>query len=505
MAEPRPDPTRIPLVGTYNSRLFSGAAGSSASIIGIGIIGSMIIGAAPATSARDQRFSNILPDKVIDKITGATKYYCYKRPGFSTNTTPASGSIGTALKIWTGSNNEIISAFGGTNSTIYSGTSSLGTLTGVATDITETFIGTTANLVIPTDGNKAYYYPAGGAMTEITDADFPGKAGKTITGTFVHMNGYAYIMCTDGTIWNSDLNSISAWTSTSFISANTYPDKGIGLARYKNLILAFGKETIEFFTDVGNASGSPLQKIQEATIRIGCLNQYSMCALEDNIAWVASSDTGTFSVYILDGYAPKRISTNAIDAFIAQSGLTPYLTSCKLNGKTFIFVTLDDTVSYVYCLEDDIWHEWKPASGSSILWHKMTASSAASSAIYAISRTGTGGKVYIMSQTVPVYTDDTNQYEAVIYTSKIDVGTEQRKFLSRLTLVAETTSTTIDVSWSDDDYATFSTARTIDLSANRKYLTNCGNFRRRAFKLSNTSGSAFRLEALELEFSKGIH
>jgi len=44
-------------------------------------------------------------------------------------------------------------------------------------------------LVIPCENGNAYYYPDGGALTQITDVDFP----STNIGTFVHMDGYAFI------------------------------------------------------------------------------------------------------------------------------------------------------------------------------------------------------------------------------------------------------------------------------------------------------------------------
>lgn len=503
--KPVNDPIRIPIIGSYNSRLFYGSSGSTAGVIGVGVVGTFIIGAAPSAVSKDQKFVNVIPDVNINPVTNHTRYYVYKRPGFTTNTTPGAGNGGTAIKIWTGKANEIISAFGTTNSTVYNGTSSLGTTTGVVYDIQETFVGTTANLTFASDGNKAYYYPDGGALTEIVDADFPSNAGKTITGNFVHMDGYAFIMATDGNIYNSDLNSLSSWGALSFIAANTYPDRGIGLARYKELVVAFGKESVEFFRNVGNPTGSPLEKVKEATIKIGCIGYTAITSFEDNIAWVAGSDTGTESVYILDGYKPVRVSDNAIDAFIAQRGdTTIYMTSSKINGKTLIFVQFNSQ-TYVYCLEDKLWHEWSP--GDKILWHKFAASSSSTSALYTVSRTSTSGKVYKISLVNPVYQDDGTSYTVTIQTSLIDLGKDYRKRLRRFSIIGDTSTSTTNmgVSWTDDDYTTYTTARNIDLNKQTKYLTNCGQFRRRAFNLTETSSLPLRLEALEFNIDTNIH
>jgi len=503
--KPVNDPIRIPIIGSYNTRLFYGASDGTSGTIGIGIIGQFIIGSAPSSVSKDQRFVNVIPEVNINPITNQTKYYVYKRPGFATNNTPSAGNIGTAIKIWTGKTNEIITAFGATNSTVYNGTSSLGAVTGVVYDIQETFVGTTANLTFISNGNKAYFYPDGGALTEITDGDFPGVAGKTITGNAVHMDGYMFIMATDGSIYNSDLNSLSSWSALSFIQANMYPDRGVGLARYKELIVAFGKESIEFFRNVGNPTGSPLEKVKEATIKIGCISHTAITSFEDNIAWVAGSDTGTESVYILDGYKPVRVSDNTIDAFIAQRGDTPiYLTCAKLNGQTLIFVQFNKK-TYIYCVENKMWHEWAPATD--ILWHKFAASASSTSALFSISRDSTSGKVYKISLVSPVYSDDGNLYVMTIQTSHVDLGLDYRKRLRRFTIIGDTsTSTTnLGVSWSDNDYTTYSTVRNIDLNKQTKYLTNCGQFRRRAFFMTETSALPIRLEALEFFIDKNIH
>jgi len=464
----------------------------------------MVIGSWSDPSLRDQRFVNLIPDKIQNPYTGKETYYLYKRPGWASNTTPAAGSIGTAAHIWIGSSNELVTAFGATNSTVYKDTTSLGAVTGLVERISETIIGTTPNLVMSTTGNKAYYYPSGGALTQITDVDFPSNNSLTITGNFVHMNGYTYIMATDGTIWNSDLNSLSAWSATSFLSANMYPDKGVGLARYKDLIMGFGKESIEFFRDVGNATGSPLQKVTEATIRIGCINSNSIVSLEDTIAWVSSSDTGSVSIYIMEGYQPKRISTNSIDLFLGERGNNvPYLTAGKISGKTFLFCTIG-VRTFVYCMEDQIWHEW---SSQTILWHQIAVSSSASSAIYAVSRASTSGKTYTISPTSPVFQDDSVTYESYLQTAMIDFGTDLKKFVNKIHVIATptTVSTSMSISWSDDDYITFSSSRTVDLVNNYKYINNISPFRRRAFKLYTNDAYPFRLEALEFELKQGMH
>lgn len=501
--------TRIPLVGTVNTRSYwtTGAGFDESSYVGLGIVGSMVVGALTGAS-QDQRFVNAYPDRVVNNFTQKETFYLVKRPGFEEHSVPAIGLPGSAIKVWTGkgTGDDLISAFGATNSTIYNDVTPIGTTSGVVQGISETTVGTTAHLVFSMSNNKGYYYPNGGVLTEITDVDYPGNAGYTVVGDFVHLDGYTFILTSNGTICNSDLNTIADWDSTNRILANMYPDQGVGLARYKDLIVAFGRESAEMFRNVGNAAGSPLQKVSEAFIRIGAVSQSAIIQLEDNIAWVASSDVGSIGVYILDGYKAVKISDATIEAQLGVRGDTEITLSCtKIFGKTFLFVIFG-ALTFVYVVEDKMWHEW--SSANTVLWHAWAANTSSTATLYSIGfAADSHGKIYKLNPVIPVYQDDLVSYPVIIQTSKIDLDTENRKFLSRFTLVSDNTENAADctIVWSDDDYQTWSTARTVYLSQNRHYLTNCGNFRRRAFKIANTSATPFRLQAVELEYRLGRH
>jgi Phage stabilisation protein len=498
------------LVGSFNTRSFwsSGAANTSSGYVGAGIVGIMVVGNS-VTASQDQRFINAVPDTVTNQLTGNTKFYVYKRPGLETHTTPQAGSPGTAVHIWIGqgSGNKVISAFGATNSTLYDGIASLGSTTGQVFDITETLIGTTPNLVFATNAGRGYFYPESGALTEITDVDYPyNVAGQTPTGTFVHLNGFSFILTEEGRIYNSDLNSISSWSATGYIATNLYPDRGIGLARFKNMIVAFGQESAELFRLTGGDTGSPLQAVQEGSIHIGAAQYTAITSMEDQVAWVASSATGSTSVYLMKtpGVA-ERISTDEIDFQLNARGSSDlFVTNTKLFGKTFVFVTFGGT-TYVYSIEDNIWHQW--SSANAILWHQWAANTATSAVLYSVSRNSASGKVYKFNPVSPVYSDDGTDFEMRIQTSKVDMDSNKRKFLHKLSVIGDEagSSTNLSVTWSDDDYNTFSTARTIDLATSHQHLPVGGSFRRRAFKLSNTSSVPLRLEALELDYTEGIH
>ena len=87
-----------------------------------------------------------------------------------------------------------------------------------------------------------------------------------------------------------------------------------------------------------------------------------------------------------------------------------------------------------------------------------------------------------------------------------DKGIEsQRKFMHELQIIGDTQAATdnISVQYSDDDYQTFSTARTIDMGQTLKQLNRLGLFRERVFKLSYSGTNQIRLESLEGDLTVG--
>ncbi len=497
----------IPLAGSYNTRVNATNNLSSASgIVGLGIVGVMIVGASVQSTDKDQRFINCFTETVVNPYTGKRTLYCTKRPGWAALNTPASGNIGTAILVWTGqgAGTSVISAFGGTNSTLYSGTSSLGAITGKATHITETFVGTVATLVVSSTDNTGWYYDTGVAiMTQITDGQFPGNAGLTLAGTFAHMDGYAFILATDGTLWNSDLNSVTAWTATSFVTANSYPDRGVAAIRLRDKIMVLGTESTQFYYNAGNPSGSPLARIESMTLRVGCVSSDAVTSDGDAVYWCGSSPEGGLSVWQY-GAGLKPVSTPEIDAILVLAGAANIsMTAVKFYGRNFVIVNAS-SVTFVYCVEENAWHEWNTASGVR-LWYKCAGvSSGSTQPVYALTNTTTGGKVFTINPSSMVFQDNGNAFTMRIQTSK--VGGIKRTFWEEAALIGDqqTAASSTVISASDDDYQTYTQLGTVDLMDSRPRINRCGSAYRRAWVITNSANTPVRLEALAGRNSVGL-
>lgn len=227
-------PFRVPLSGPYTTRVaVSNVFGGGSSIIGRGIVGVFIIGGTGVTTNKDQFLVNCYPATVSDPITGRKKIYNVKRPGVATHSTPAAGSIGNQILVWTGqgSGNKIVTAFGATNSTIYDGTTSLGAITGKATGIAESDVGSDARLVISSSDNTGWT-TSGTAVTGAVTF-----TGDTHTNTTVdNISSIAglvvgQLLTGTGFAANTRIQSIDSATVLTTTVATTATNAGVTITR----------------------------------------------------------------------------------------------------------------------------------------------------------------------------------------------------------------------------------------------------------------------------------
>jgi hypothetical protein len=487
---------RIPLTGTYNTRLGSVALSGSSAIVGAGIVGIMVVGSSGASgSGKDTRFINCFQITQSDETAQSKRLYVADRPGFAAHSTPAAGSIGTAIHVWTGLSSKVMSCFGGTNSTLYDGTTSKGAITGLARGIVETKVSGTPTLLIASSDSSGWYYQDGGTATEITDGDFP----ATTVGNFAAMDGYAFIMDSTGKVYNSDINSVTAWTANSYFDANSVPDSGVGVVRHRDLLIAFCKEHFEVLYNAANPTLSPLARIDERTQRIGCVSADAIAEVRDTIYFAGATKGSNIAIYSLDGGQLGKVSTPEIEVRLNYAGPSSIsLTTLGFFGRHFVVVCAG-MATYVYCIEEKVWHEW---SGTQYWYKADGATSGTASVNYAISKISTAGKVFVLNPLSINYQDNGESITALIQTAKIDMGTADKKTWESIGIIGDQLSATLYVAWQDDDYQTQSTPRTLSMATDRPRLRRCGRSRSRSLLLTHQC-CGLRLEAVEIGYEVG--
>ena len=376
-------------------------------------------------------------------------------------------------------------------------------------------------------------------IAKLIDADF--VTTGTQQSAFTEMNGYLfYVIDGEGRLYNSDLNSVTAYTATNFISPNMSPDPPIAVARHQDKIVVFGGGSREVFIDNANVTGSPLQRVPQYFSNVGVVDQRSVAQFEDDIYFVSSSHTGDIGVYQLRNLQATRISTPQVDRILGSASSTNgaiYASAFRLGGYSYVYLYLseasdgpasnlllesadavlqenDDNILLedaaasvnsfsrvlIYNVDLQIWSEWNSSVATFIDGNAIGTFNQ----LFATSRAVTGGKIYTINPGSQgnLYQDDGSNYTMQIRTSKIDLGTSKRKRIKSIRLICDADPTgTCTLEWSDDDYATWSTARTFDLTSKEPKLPACGSHKGyRAYRLTHTGNAAFRAEALEIEY-----
>lgn len=337
-------------------------------------------------------------------------------------------------------------------------------------------------------------------IAKIISANFP----TTAVGMIVELDGWPFVMGTDANIYNANLNTLDTWTAGNKIPCQSRGN-GIAAVRYRDFIVGFTLKAVEFFENVGNPSGSPLRRVANGMFRVGANYHSCIAASGDNVAWIGSAPDSPPGVYMLEGVGVKKISSSTIDKILSQTafvGENASLDWLSTFGKKILILTgqyanASPTV-FCYCPDDKAWFEWVP--GGSI-YPTYVAAGLTSSQLFFVSRQVTSGSRYTISptDTSPQFTDDGNAYTGMIITAPL--ANEKPVIVPRLDVIADTQATTsnLSVSVSRDGYASYETARTVDLSQAQKRLNRLGLFRQGVIlKLEHAANTPCRLQGIDM-------
>lgn len=443
---------------------------------------------------KDQRYVNFYIEKTLDVNKSNPTWWLKKRPGLAALYDIGAAGIPRGIFFWNGT---VMSVYD--NNIFYDGTflSVIGTATGPV-GWTEFLDDLGNRKLILLDGTNGYVFTAPNvAPTQITDPNFPTPHAHTP----VFLDGYLFV-AKPGTqdIYNSNLNDPLTWTPGDFISAEMYPDSIVGLTRNNNYIYAIGQYSIEFMYDAANDSGSPLRRHDSAVQQFGTPALESVASLEKGVCMIGHFQEGGRTVFVIDGFKEQDIGTPAIQDILnaeRENIINAEAYPLMLGGQECYVLVLGDRV-LVYGFEEKIWYEWNFIS---VPRHATDSFNGHPLVIVAHL-----GRVYIAEMGPNFFTDFGAPITCSITTSKFDFDTLDRKRMDLLTVIGDSPNsgnTPITVQWSDDDYNTWSAARTLNINPIFSRTQRLGMFRRRAIKFTFTAPTALRLEGIEITINRG--
>jgi Phage stabilisation protein len=343
----------------------------------------------------------------------------------------------------------------------------------------------------------------------------------------VFLDGYLF-MADATNIYNSALNDPTTWPASGFMSVESYPDRVFAIARHGQYITAFGATSIQFFYDNANPTGTPLA-VQTTVLRIGFMG--GLANWQDTLYFLGFPESGTPSVYKIDALNATPVGNwTASRRLNSEVPLFPnvgpgYILS--MNGHTFYGWTPMPNnnpgppdpagLTFIYDIDTQLWTKLTfdssnifpimCASISGFHANSPTTDANTISTIFAFyTQTGFPGNDFSIYAFRPsVYQDNGSNYTVKFRTKNYDFGTRRVKFGSRFFLNCDqtTSSSLCSLSWTVDDYQTFSTPRTVDVANPYPTLYAIGQFKKIAVQFTYTDNFPMRWRSVELDYDQG--
>lgn len=381
---------------------------------------------------------------------------------------------------------------------------------------------------VPTVANGYYYIATTAGTTGTVEPTWPTTINATVTDgsvvwtckgwnglpyktgiislvpTPIVLDSYVFITLKDDIdIWNSNVDDPYSWVSGNYISAELYADPICCLSKNNNYLYAIGNNSVEIFYDAANPTGTPLARYEAGVKQFGTPSSSwrAVVQTDKEIILPAGGGAGGFSVWTIDGFKEKDIGTPAVRFWlnsVSCANLIAFVVNCS-GQKLYILNGTNRT--WVYSFETEMWFEWEsPGSVKFNFDYGMDSGLGYPLVWNAVS--GYYGKLTMETGT----SEAASALTCTIITEKKDFDTINRKFGHRFSLIGDNIfagNPAFQISWSDDDYNTWSTPRSLTMTQVQPYINQLGSFRRRAFKIQNTTVDAIRLEGFEIDINKG--
>lgn len=184
--------------------------------------------------------------------------------------------------------------------------------------------------IIITDGPNGYTLTlSSNSFNAISDADFPG--GVMVS----ELDGFFITAPADSDQFNlSGLDDGSTWDALDFATAESRPDKAIAHASLNREFVICGEITTEWWFPTGGAS---FQFERRAVTAVGCLAPWSLKRVDNALMMIGRDEGGAGMVYMLSGYAARRVSNPALEDYLATSSdlAGSVAMTWQRNGETF--------------------------------------------------------------------------------------------------------------------------------------------------------------------------
>ena len=327
--------------------------------------------------------------------------------------------------------------------------------------------------------SSRYYVIENDVISQVPISDITGFTPTSICW----IAGYFILTDEDGRFFNTGLNNAKSINGLDFATAEGNPDGLLGGIALRNELWLFGEETAEVWGLKSSppARGSPFERLGGSWISKGCKSYHSIVVVDNTLFWVGNDGI----VYRNDAYRPLRVSHEGVERSIANATSPSTIRggTYTIHGHAF-YVISDATFTWVYDIKEGRWHERK-----SLRMDRWKASTFINAFDKWLVGTNDGGDIYEIDMDVRLEGTAAIPWEL----HSIDMGDiPERATVSCVEINFVTgrathsgtvpqTAPFIELSYSDDGGATYSSPRQITLGSTGEYAERC-----RAWKFGRT-------------------
>jgi hypothetical protein len=239
--------------------------------------------------------------------------------------------------------------------TLYRGTSSLGSVSSAGSGVTS-WAGGYGELLLTRGGDLTRYNG-----TAISTPAFPDSADVRA----VCFIGSLFVAVRADTsakfYWSAPLDG-STWDPLDFATAEREPDSLLDIMNLGDNIWLFGQQTIESWAHTGDAD-LPFSRNEQVAFDQGIMDTGCVCAADNSLFFIGSKRI----VYRI-GEVPERISDSGIEERIADSTTARLFTFWMEGGHEMVAMRLDDSTLLYDCSTHE-WCEFQTEQGQWIVAH----------------------------------------------------------------------------------------------------------------------------------------
>jgi len=463
---------------------------------------------------KDEDYLNMILESVRDIQLMDIRRHVMKRAGSTSYVSSVQSSPVRGMYYWTDQNlimyavNQSVYAYNVSNGTTttmsYSSSTNIFSTSSGDVGFTSYLYQNGNVVIIVTDGTTLYQIDNTFTLTKCTDANMP----VPHLPQPVFLDGYLnLVQANTANVYNSNSNNPLLWNASWFFTAEQQPGIIKRLCVIDNYLAVLTSNSVQYWWDAANATGSPYQLNPTPIKRINYIGGFTQQGNE--VYFLGQPQDGPITLFQLKDFNVQEISIPTISRYLNTAVLTTPSNNwvgamVTMQGHSFYVVNADG-LTYVCDIKHNYWTRWAFQGNTNFNIGKAirVTYSGLNTTVFSLA----SGDSTIYRFDTSLYQDNGVNFTASITTSRMEFNTMNNKFMARMTLVGDRSAqnSNMNISWTDDDYQTYSNPISVNLNQALPTVRQLGVFRQRAFLLSYSDNYPLRLLKLELAINKGNH